>query len=153
MNETELRVMELAAQGFCCSQIMLILALEAQGRENAELIRAVNGLCKGMGRMDEACGVMSGGACLMALYAGKGAPEEERHERYPELLDAFTSWFKEEACSGFCGTRCIDIVGEEGPAPKPGVCGKLVAQAFDKAVAILAENGLDPSQPKEGQNV
>ncbi len=152
MNETDLRVMELASQGFCCSQIMLIMGLEAQGRDNPELVRAVNGLCAGLGRMDDACGVMTGGVCLLSLYSGRGTAQEERHTRFPKLLDEFVTWFKEDACAGFCGSRCIDIVGEEGPAPKPEICGPLVARAFEKAVAILAENGFDPAQPKEGQH-
>ena len=35
------RMFQLATQGFCCSQIMLILGLDEQGKENPDLIKAI----------------------------------------------------------------------------------------------------------------
>ena len=48
MNDMIFRLVSLKAKGFCCSQIMLIMALEAQGRTNADLVRTVGGLCFGV---------------------------------------------------------------------------------------------------------
>jgi len=152
MNEIQLRMMELSAAGFCCSQILLLLALETQGRENPDMIRAAGGLCQGVGCSGEACGIMTAGACLLALYAGKGAEAEERHRLYPLLLTEFTDWFRESVGTRFGGVRCLDIMGEECPAPNPAVCGPLVAEAFDKAMSLLVENGFDPGADREGQH-
>ena len=39
------RILELDRQGLYCAQIMVQLALDAEGKENPELITAVRGLC------------------------------------------------------------------------------------------------------------
>lgn len=41
------RIMELSRQGLYCAQIMVQLALDAEGKENPELVQAVRGLCGG----------------------------------------------------------------------------------------------------------
>ena len=38
------RMKELKQQGFFCSQILMTLGMELQGKENTDLIRAMNGL-------------------------------------------------------------------------------------------------------------
>jgi hypothetical protein len=153
MNETSLRVMQLVGQGFCCSQILLILGLEAQGQQNPALVRAANGLCKGFGSRDEVCGALSGGACLLALYAGKGAPGEERHDRYELLLSSMVDWFRETVRAQYGGITCDHIVGKGLPAPDPTRCGPLVVQTFERAMALLLENGIDPTQAREDEAV
>jgi hypothetical protein len=49
MDDLTIRMMQLAARGYCCSQILGWLALEAQGRRNPDLVRALSGLCLGVG--------------------------------------------------------------------------------------------------------
>ncbi len=66
-----LQMMKLHAKGYCCAQVILILALEAQGKINEDLVRSVGGLCFGINWSGEVCGALSGGACLISLYAGK----------------------------------------------------------------------------------
>lgn len=41
MNESDIEILKLVTQGFCCAQIMLHMALDIQGRENPGLIRAI----------------------------------------------------------------------------------------------------------------
>ena len=43
------RMMELAQQGFHCSEILLFTGLEAQGKSNPDVIRAVSSLAGGIG--------------------------------------------------------------------------------------------------------
>ena len=75
MDETALRIMHLHAQGYCCSQIMIKLSLEDMGEENIPLVRAMAGLCEGSSTGD-LCGVASGVACVLSLYAAKGSDDE-----------------------------------------------------------------------------
>ena len=49
MDDTSLRLAQLSAQGLCCSQILMQLALEDMGADNPPLIRAMAGLCEGSG--------------------------------------------------------------------------------------------------------
>jgi len=146
MDETALRVMQLAAQGFCCSQIMIQLALEDMGEENIPLVRAMAGLCEGFGGGD-LCGVASGAACVLALYAAKGSPGEQPLDCFPLLLAQFTDWFRQGATS-WGGIRCDDIVEFHG-GRKPEVCGEIMLRARETILALLAEHHIDPSLPRE----
>ncbi|MDR3632170.1 MAG: C-GCAxxG-C-C family protein [Desulfocapsaceae bacterium] len=146
MDETQLRIMQLAAQGLCCSQIMISLALEDMGEENIPLVRAMAGLCDGAGS-GELCGVASGGVCVMALYAAKGSAEEQALDCYPLLLSQFTDWFRDNAAN-WGGIRCDDIIAVQG-GKKPAVCGNIMLRAREAILGILAENAIDPSIPKE----
>ena len=94
MDDMVFRLMGLKAGGFCCAQIILILALEAQGKTNADLVRSMGGLCFGINGSGEVCGALSGGACLISLYAGKGSGEEAPDDRYTAMAGESVDWFR-----------------------------------------------------------
>ena len=146
MNDISLQIMQLAAQGFCCSQIMMQLTLADMGEENVPLVRAMAGLCEGSSTGD-LCGVASGAACVIALYAAKGRTEEAALDCYPLLLSTFMEWFKENA-SAWGGIRCDDIVAFQG-GKKPEVCGNIMVRAREMILQILSDNNIDPSLPRE----
>ncbi len=146
MDDTSLRIMQLSAKGFCCSQIMMQLTLEDMGEGNVPLIRAMAGLCEGSASGD-LCGVASGAACIMALYAAKGSDEETSLDCYPLLLSEFMDWFKENA-SSWGGVHCDDIIAFHGEK-KPEVCGDIMVRAREMILQILSENNIDPSLPRE----
>lgn len=149
-DDVSMRVVQLAGQGFCCSQIVMVMALETQGSYNTELVRALSGLCKGLGDCSGPCGALSGGACLLALYAGRGSEEEEADNRLPLMLTTLTEWFQETVGEQYGGVSCVHILGEGNCAvPDPGRCAALVADTFTRCLEILAENGIDPTVPKE----
>ena len=50
------RLMELGFSGFECSQMMMAVALEMDGQDNPDLIRAMSGLTGGMGHSGGVCG-------------------------------------------------------------------------------------------------
>lgn len=49
MDELKFELYRLGTEGYCCSQIMLKLALDVEELENDDLIRVMNGLCNGIG--------------------------------------------------------------------------------------------------------
>ncbi|EPR41252.1 C_GCAxxG_C_C family protein [Desulfovibrio sp. X2] len=149
MSEYMMDILPLAGRGYCCSQILGLLALGAQGRENADLIRALGGLCHGMGQCGATCGVLTGGACVLSLYLGKGADDETASERADLAVSEFYDWFGERTAQ-YGGMTCADILGE-CPEGKPDVsrCGELLSDAWGQLLAILAEQGVDPSVPRE----
>ena len=144
LDDTTLRLMRLSGEGYCCSQIMLLLALEDMGRDNPDLIRAAAGLCHGLGTCQGPCGVLTGGACLIALYAGKGLAHEKSHDRLPLMLEEFSHWFDDEIGTRFQGTTCADIAGTNCKVPDPVRCGGVLAQAHERIMDILTANGIDP---------
>lgn len=145
MDELDLEIWKLGQKGFCCSQIMIRLALDAQGISNPGLTAAMAGLCHGVAQRESACGVFGGGACLLAYYAAKGADREEADDRLPLMLEQYSDWFGQTATDRFGGVSCAQIVGENEPDPQ--VCGGLLAEAFQQVRAILSENGLELDQP------
>ena len=67
-----LDVIRLEKKGYCCSQIMILFMLKSRHVENPDLVRAMAGLCNGVGFSGEICRILTGGACLLSLCAGKG---------------------------------------------------------------------------------
>lgn len=145
MNEYDIDILRLASAGYCCSQILMQLGLEVQGVENPGLVRAVSGLCHGFPEMDGACGAVTGAACLLAYYGGKGAADEEASDRLPLMLAELSHWFKEYSSGRFSGIKCSDIV--EGGKIDATICGGLVSECYGQALTILVENGFDPGSP------
>ncbi len=141
MNEYDLDILRLAGAGYCCSQIVVQLGLDIQGVENPGLVKAMAGLCHGFPAMDGCCGAVSGAACLIAYYGGKGEVDEEESDRLALMLSELSDWFTEYSTAKFRGIRCSDIV-EDGEIDAQ-ICGGLVAECYGKALTILVENGFD----------
>jgi hypothetical protein len=141
MDELD-RMRELKRQGFFCSQILLIMGMELQGKENPDLVRAMNALAGGIGFTGETCGALTGGACLLGLYAGKGTPEQEEDLRLLLMADELVCWFKDEVGAKYGGIRCQNVL--DGDDKNMGVrCPQIVMSTFEKVKALLVENGFD----------
>lgn len=142
MDEMLMQLLRLKAKGFCCAQIMLMLALEAQGKTNADLVRSMGGLCFGI-NAGEVCGALTGGACLISLYAGKGDEGEASDDRYILMAHELVEWFRDSAGELYGGMKCDDILGKY---PDRSMCGKIVADTYEKCVNILVDHGFDPAK-------
>jgi hypothetical protein len=141
MNDDSLRMMELGMQGFRCSHILLLLALEAQGKRNPDLIRAMSGLVAGLGS-GKTCGVHTGGCCLLGLYAGKGTAESHPDERLGEMLRRFVDWFDVEYTRRYGGINCSDILADD-PRNQLTRCPSVLLESLRQLKSILQENGYD----------
>ena len=53
-------------------------------------------------------GHLTGGACLLGLYAGKGAPAEEENLRLNFMIEDLVKWFKAGYGQEYGGIRCED---------------------------------------------
>ena len=62
MNAVMLELVPWVREGYCCSQLLMLMILRAQGVENPGLVRAMGGLCHGMGQSGGACGLRRGRA-------------------------------------------------------------------------------------------
>lgn len=143
MDDLLFRMMELKARGFYCSQIMMLLALEYQDKTNEDLVRSMAGLAFGVG-IGDVCGALTGGACILSLYAGKGTDEEEEHFRLMGMLHELGEWFKESYVGHYGGISC-DAISEEGSLRNER-CGGVVAATYRKVLEILVANEFDPSE-------
>ncbi|QTA79945.1 Putative redox-active protein domain-containing [Desulfonema limicola] len=143
MDETMIRMMQLGGKGYSCSQIILQLALEMQGEENPELIRAMSGLAYGCGAGTGTCGALTGGCCLIGLYAGKGRDEEQGSDQLMLMLTSLSDWFIEKIGDSHGSISCEAVTGGQGPAASAAKCGEITAKTYEKALEILAAGGFD----------
>ncbi len=143
MDDMMMRMMELKHKGYYCSQIMMKMALDTQDKDNPDLIRAMAGLAFGVG-IGEICGALTGAACILSIYAGKGTDEEEENPRLTGMLQEMGDWFRETYGGKYGGIGC-DIMTEDG-ALRNERCGAIVSETYTKAIEILAANDFDPCE-------
>ncbi len=134
------RIAELAEQGFCCSQILAMMGLEAQGKTNPDLVRAVQGLCGGIGSSGDVCGALTGGACALGLFAGRGTPAETTGSRMNPMIRDLVDWFATEYGSLYGGIHCSEIVAGS-PASMRVRCPTIIAGTWEKVKELLLCNG------------
>ncbi|MBN1286583.1 MAG: C_GCAxxG_C_C family protein [Anaerolineae bacterium] len=138
--EELMRMMELKKQGFFCSQILVSMGLEDLGKSNPDLVRATRGLAGGLGFSGDVCGALTGGACLLGLYAGKGLPEEKDDPRLDFMVQDLVAWFKAEYGEQYNGIRCNDILEGDQNNTKSR-CPAIVVGTYEKVQTLLAGNG------------
>jgi len=145
MENTAFQMFLLVNAGYCCTQIMVKMALDEEEKENEDLLRAVNGLCMGIGSTQKICGVLTGGIAVLGLYAGKGKDREYPKQEYSDMVDEYSQWFETE----FGSTECSDIIGvctitdyqtNEEYRMK---CADLMVKSYDKIREILRDNGFE----------
>jgi C_GCAxxG_C_C family probable redox protein len=144
MEEIE-RMQALKQEGFFCSQIMIILGLELQGKSNPDLVRCMNGLAGGLGFCGETCGALTGGACLLGLYAGRGSSGAPQNPDLNLMIQELVNWFKAEYIPRYNSIRCEEIL-EGNFQNQSSRCPFIVAETFQKTKEILVENGYDLSE-------
>jgi C_GCAxxG_C_C family probable redox protein len=141
MSDEAFRVAQLALQGYKCSHILVQIGLDTQEKSNPDLLRAMSGLANGMGN-GLTCGVLTGGCCLIGMYAGTDNDGHDEHSRLPLLLEEYVEWFREEAEQRFGGIDCKTIM-QDDPRLRNERCPGLILSAVHKAREILEENGFE----------
>lgn len=141
MGDEMTRIAELRAQGYHCSQILMIMGLERQGKQNSDLVRAMTGLANGMGNCGKVCGVLTGAVCLLGLYAGRGEPDEKEDHRLDAMIQILLEWFEENFGKNYGGTDCRTILNDD-PWNRMLRCPELVIQTYFKSMELLEDNGL-----------
>lgn len=144
MDDMLLRMLQLGQQGYTCSQIIILLGLELRAESNPGLVRAMGGLAYGCGSGHGNCGVLTGGCCLLALYAGKGSDEEIPSDGLELMLQELNDWFRQHTGCAPNDMSCDAIVGEAGPKASRQRCGAILHQTYGKVMEILTANGIDP---------
>jgi len=149
-SEDAFRVIDLSLHRFSCSQILALMALEAQERSAPDVVRAMSGLVAGCGA-GKLCGALTGGCCVLGMYAGKGSSEEQEDTRFPLMLSQLVEWFENQYGLQYGGIDCSAIIQDDAKL-KMTRCPQIVAETLAKVQDILAENEYDLAQcPTPGQ--
>lgn len=110
---TEQQVKELFAEGFDCSQVVLLSAAERLGLGREEALRLSSGFGGGM-YAGETCGAVVGALMAIGCRYGHCAPNEfEKKQALTEKVCAFRAAFAAEHGS----TMCRDILGHDISQP------------------------------------
>lgn len=137
----EMYMMELATKGYYCSQIIMKAILDAEEKENSDLIRAMGGLIGGLRFNQRICGALTGGICAIGYFTCKGEDDEIEDENANEMITELIKWFETEGTNGK-GTECKDIIGGD-LKNQMKVCPNLVSATLEKVFDILQEHGYD----------
>jgi hypothetical protein len=140
MTDPTVRMAELSMQGFGCSQILMILALEAEGKRDPDLVRAVSALQGGLAFSGKLCGALSGGACALALHGGRGSPEEVEDPRVASRIRRLVAWFEAEYGERDGGIDCATLLGGD-PGRQLTRCPGIVLAVAEQVRALLADDG------------
>ena len=101
-----------------------------------------------IGQSGGPCGLLTGGACVLALLAGKGAEGEEPHPMLAPLLNDYASWFYERTAA-YGGHSCEQVAlglgarTAAGAEPDPVACGDLLAECWEKILELIQNYDLD----------
>ena len=125
MSTIEGHINDLRIKGYCCSQLVAIIAgLEPLGGENDGLLRSLRGLCIGMYNK-KTCGALTGGACALSLHLQDSSLAEACRE--------LTEWFE----TRFESPDCKDLIGDaSGPTM---LCMDIVKETCEKCLEMLIE--------------
>ena len=129
MDRDAERVAELRAQGNCCAQVQVRMALEMRGEENEQLVQSAGGLCGGV-RTGLVCGALSGAAMALSMFDFALAKKE--------MIPALTKQFAQK----WGTTECAEILsGNENK--KNDICLRVMQETWKQAKQILKEHGFE----------
>ena len=131
MRDTAKEIYRLAAQGYCCSQIIVQMGLDVRQDENPELVEAVAGLCGGL-HAGLCCGTLTGAACLLSLC--------DKNNAATIMIPRLVEWFKTTYVSSCGGINCEDII-DGNPRNRLERCPKIMEETYEKCRELLAEFG------------
>jgi len=111
----------------------------------------LGGLANGSGFSCGFCGCLTGAACLLALFAGKGSDDEYEDERLKYMTRDLEGWFEKAFGSRYGGVTCQAIVGDRTEVRQR--CSEVVAETYHKVLEILAASGYDVVEGRPGREI
>lgn len=133
MHPLMLEIVPWVRQGYCCSQLLIVLLLQALQRESPELVRACRGLGYGIGQSNGPCGLLTGGACALAFLV-----EDGNNATLQSVLNEYAMWF-EERVAPYGSSSCFSVaegLGGESRHPDLMACGDLLCECWEKIVSL-----------------
>jgi hypothetical protein len=130
------RMLRLSSEGFACAQIMMILVLESEDREDPDLIRTVGALNNGLRDNGLVCGAFTGGACMLSYFAGQGETDEVPDPAYDAMTQELYAWFVDHVGGRYGGIEC-PVILDGDKSNKLNRCPGIVEDTFNRAMEIL----------------
>lgn len=137
-----IQINKLREHGFYCSQILIMMGLDMQGKSNPDLVRSMQSLAGGIGFTGNICGALTGAACLLGLYGGKGKPDEESDGRLDLMLLDLVQWFRDNIGSQYAGVDCDSIIDNDINNMRQR-CPDIILAVYQKSKDLLVEYGFE----------
>ena len=141
MSDHVLKINDMLTQHFCCSQIIISLALDLKGSENEEvrqeILKAMSGLCRGM-ESGKDCGALTGAACAVGLICGRGGVDEAPHDKFNKMIKGLVEWFEDE----YEYVECSALTGGNVQKQRE-ICPGIIETTFENLLRIMQENGTE----------
>lgn len=145
-------IQTLSDKGYCCSQILALLILSAQDKENPDLVRSLAGLCHGIGQSGDACGILTGGCCVIAYLVG---PDGDDGVPVPDakfIQEEFVDWFNSVCQERWGSIHCSTIIDEDNPnGPDKSHCRGLLAKSWIRLLGILTQHNIAYATRRESK--
>ncbi len=151
MHPVLMELLPYVKEGYCCSQLLTLLVLQAQGKENQDLVRATHGLCMGLGFSNGPCGLLTGGATALGLLAGHGDADSPAHPAFMPLINEYATWFYEYTAQ-YGGYTCDTITSNLGNRNSAAsdeqdidllACGTLLGACWEKIIELADSYTID----------
>jgi C_GCAxxG_C_C family probable redox protein len=124
---------------------MMLRALEIQGKENPDVVRAMTGFAGGLGWTGDLCGVLTGAVAVLGLYAGKGSSADQDDVRLMFMVEDLLKWFKEGFGEKYGGIHCQEILGLNTGKIDMDRCIAMITETMQYVKELLVENGFELS--------
>ena len=127
------RILDGKLKGYCCSEMIMDMALEDMGRseeERRDAVWSMGAFCSGL-HEGLACGTLC--AAKAALYIA----EENYHKAHGELGPELMEWFKER----FGAWNCAELL-EGDDSRRQTLCPLIVEETYIKLYDMLEETQL-----------
>ncbi len=142
----------LSEKGYCCSQILALLILGAQGKENEDLVRALAGLCHGIGQSGSTCGILTGGCCVLSYLVGPNTENDTGMAEAKIILEEYVDWFNDTCSKKWGSSLCSEIIGDENPeGPNKKACRELLTSAWVRLLGILTMHQIAYASPNDSK--
>lgn len=148
MQSLQKAIDALSEKGYCCSQILALLILSAQGKENEDLVRSLSGLCHGIGQSGSTCGILTGGCCVISYLVGPNTEYDPGMVPARIILEEYVDWFNDTSAERWGSSLCSDIIDEDNPAgPNKKHCRELLTSAWIRLLGILTLHNIAYGAP------
>ena len=159
-DDFSLELLPYLREGHCCSQLLMDLALDLckeKGRgyyinAASDMLASLRGLCIGLGGAGCECGLLSGGAVVLAWLS------KNNEESYlPDaMVNEYAAWFKERTAG--CGCRCDEITsflarqhggGKAAEGRDMTACAPLLRDCWQKIIQLCESYGIDLEEEED----
>lgn len=148
MQALQTAIDTLSKQGYCCSQILALLILGAQGKENRDLVRALSGLCHGIGQSGSVCGILTGGCCVLSYLINTKEENDYDSEETKIILEEYLDWFNARCNETWGSNLCSDIIDEDNPkGPNKQHCRELLKESWVQLLGVLTMHNIAYAAP------